>query len=285
MFIRIFILVLIMTNIHFSHMDAQDQALIFKSQLEVFELATQERKIIYSEEGHFEAPNWSPDGQYFIINSEGHLYKVSLGGQSKELIDTDFADRCNNDHGISPDGKLLVISHNDPTVPHPELQGYQTSRIYTLPISGGQPKVITPLTPSYWHGWSPDGKELAYVGFRDGEYDIYIIPANGGEETKLTNASGLQDGPDYSPDGKHIYYNSFQTGSMEIWRMRVDGSSPEQLTNDDYSNWFPHPSPDGKGFVFLSYLEDQGEAHPAMKEVELRYYNFATKEARLVISF
>ena len=98
------------------------------------------------------------------------------------------------------------------------------SLIYTLPITGGTPRQITPTGPSYWHGWSPDGKTLAFCGERDGEFDIYTIPAGGGPKTRLTTAPGLDDGPEYSPDGKFIYFNSVRTGTMQIWRMQADGS-------------------------------------------------------------
>ena len=73
----------------------------------------------------------------------------------------------------------------------------------------------------------------------------------GGEETRLTTAKGLDDGPEYSPDGKYIYFNSERTGHMQIWRMRPDGSEQEQqITDDEYNNWFPHLSPDGKWMVY-----------------------------------
>ncbi|MEN8575483.1 TolB family protein, partial [Klebsiella pneumoniae] len=83
------------------------------------------------------------------------LYRISASGGTPEVVDTGFAVRCNNDHGISPNGKQIVISDQS------REQGQ--SLIYTLPvggIAGGQPKRITPTGPSYWHGWSPDGKTL-----------------------------------------------------------------------------------------------------------------------------
>src|SRR5205823_14215633 len=80
------------------------------------------------------------------------------------------------------------------------------------------------------HGWSPDGRFLVYTGERSGEFDVYRIPVDGGEETRLTNTPGLDDGPEYSPDGKYIYFNSVRSGTMQLWRMRADGSAPEQLT-------------------------------------------------------
>src|SRR5207249_1385861 len=165
-----------------------------------------------------------------------------------EVIDTGFASRCNNDHGVSPDGTLLAISDQS--------QGQRKSLIYTLPITGGTPMLITPSGPSYWHGWSPDGKTLVYCGERNGEFDIYSIPAAGGKEMRLTTAKGLDDGPEYSPDGAYIYFNSERTGRMQIWRMKADGSEQEQVFADDLNNWFPHISPDGEWMVFLTYEAD-----------------------------
>jgi len=251
------------------------------SRLEVYSLETGEREIIREEEDHFEAPNWSKDGSYFIINQNGLLYKISMDGNLKEHIATGFAKDCNNDHGISPDGKSLVISNND------LVDGVTsgTSRIYVLPINGGEPRLVTQKMPSYWHGWSPDGKHLIYTALRNNDYDIYRISVKGGEETRLTNAPGLDDGPEYSPDGNYIYYNSFQSGSMELWRMKNDGSNKEQLTYDSYSNWFPHPSPDGNYLVFLSYLKDQQQNHPPLKKVALRLLNLKDNSIKTLCTF
>jgi Tol biopolymer transport system component/lysophospholipase L1-like esterase len=227
---------------------------------------------VYGEWRHFEAPNWSPDGRYFIVNSGGRLYRVSAdaGGGLVE-IPTGFATRLNNDHGISPDGRRLAISHSaEEHIPEVE-QAWMASSIYVLPIEGSPaPEKVTTRVPSFWHGWSPDGATLVYTARRDGAWDVYAIPVTGGEERRLTACPGLDDGPDYAPDGSFIYYNSFCSGSMEIWRMRPDGSEHEQLTDDAHSNWFPHPSPDGRWVVFITYLEDQGEAHPFGRQVKLR---------------
>lgn len=245
------------------------------STLEIFDIETNERSIVLKEDAHFEAPNWTADGSFFIINQGGSLFKVDLNGK-KEQIDTGFADRCNNDHGISADGKTLAFSHNL----EDGNEGWLTSCIFTVPIEGGTPVRVTKNTPSFWHGWSPDGKTLVYTARRNGVFNIYAIPTSGGEEKALTDSEVLDDGPEYSPDGKYIYYNSMASGKMEIWRMHPDGGSKEQLTDDGYSNWFAHPSPDGKTFVFISYLEDQGSAHPPMKDVALRLYNNESGEIK-----
>ena len=198
-----------------------------ESMLETVEIATKKRRLIYQARAHFEAPNWSRDGKYFLFNRGGRIYRLPVAGGEPELVDTGFATRCNNDHGISPDGTQLVISDQS--------QENRRSLIYILPIAGGTPRRVTQLAPSYWHGWSPDGKTLAYCAERNGEYDIYTIPVEGGDEKRLTTAAGLDDGPDYSHDGKYIYFNSERTGRMQIWRMKTDGSE-QQSGADDSAN-------------------------------------------------
>lgn len=257
---------------------AQSQQLI--STLEVFNIETNQRTTILQEEGHFEAANWSTDGKFFLVNQSGSIFKIFPNGK-KERFDTGFANRCNNDHGISPDGKTLAFSHN---LEGGE-DGWLTSTIYTIPMAGGAPTRVTENIPSFWHGWSPDGQTLVYTAKRGEHFNIYAIPAGGGQEIALTDSEGLDDGPSFAMDGVHLFYNSMQSGKMEIWRMHPDGSNKEQLTNDAYSNWFPHPSPDGKYFVFLSYLQDQGSAHPAMKEVILRLYTIEDGSIRILCGF
>ena len=244
------------------------------SKLEVFDIYKKSRDVIYESESHFEAPNWSSDGKYLIFNEKGYLYKINFNSSSPKLIDTDFATKCNNDHGISPLGDRLVISHAE--------KESNLSLIYTLPINGGKPTLITKKGPSYWHGWSPDGKFLAYCAKRNNNYDVYIIPTSGGKEIRLTDSPGLDDGPDYSPDGKYIYFNSVRSGKMKIWRMDTDGTNQQQVTFDEYNDWFPHPSPDGKWVVFLSYIDkvDPGD-HPPFKRVMLRI--FSTLDSKPVI--
>jgi Tol biopolymer transport system component len=230
------------------------------STLETVTIASKDRRAVYTTTNHIEAPNWTPDGASFLFNSKGRIYRIPANGGEPARIETGFAVRCNNDHGVSPDGATLVISDHTQE---------RHSLIYTLPIGGGTPRRITKFGPSYWHGWSPDGQTLVYCAERNGEFDIYTIPGTGGDETRLTTARGLDDGPDYSRDGRYIYFNSDRTGSMQIWRMRADGSQQESVTTDEFNNWFPHPSPDGKWLVFLSY-DKEVPGHPENKDVSLR---------------
>ncbi|MBW6536575.1 MAG: biopolymer transporter TolR [Mariniphaga sp.] len=235
------------------------------SRLEILNIETGNREVIYETETHIEAPNWSRNGKFLIYNSGGLLYNFNLKKRVPKVIDTGFATANNNDHGISFDGKTLAISSGTP------VDGRNVSIIYTVPVKGGTPKRVTEKGPSYWHGWSPDDKWHVYCAERNSNYDVYKIANEGGEEIRLTTAEGLDDGPEYSPDGKYIYFNSVRSGSMEIWRMKPDGSEQEQVTNDEFQNWFAHPSPDGKWLIMISYLpEVPAGSHPHNQRVMLR---------------
>lgn len=234
--------------------------------LEIIDIENGNRKIVKEFPYLIEAPNWTPDGKWLICNSKGKLFKVSVKNPDKSIeINTGFATACNNDHVLSFDGKQIAISH--------QTKEDGKSRIYTLPFKGGNPTLITPMAPSYLHGWSPDGKYLTYCAERIGNYDVYAIPAKGGVEIRLTDSDGLDDGPEYSPDGKSIWFNSVRTGLMQVWRMNADGSNQTQITfHNNLNSWFPHISPDGKLVVYISYYKDDVDpsAHPANKNVELR---------------
>lgn len=214
---------------------------------------------VYRSQKQFEAPNWSRDGKYLLLNSEGKLWKLAVAGGEPRTVETGAVRGINNDHGISPDGKWFAISAGE---------------IYVLPSSGGDPKQITNARPSYFHGWSPDGRTLAYCAQRNGNFDLYAIAVSGGEEKRLTAHAGYDDGPDYSRDGRWIYFNSDRSGSWDIWRIPAEGAGAddakaERITSDDYEDWFPHPSPDGKWIVFLSF-EKGTKGHPPNQNVLLR---------------
>jgi TolB protein len=236
----------------------------FGSRLEILDVENGAREVVYRSDTVFEAPNWTRDGRALIYNSCGRLYRFDLATRRPSLIDTGAVVHNNNDHVLSFDGSRLAISSHSGPQMH--------SMVYTLPLAGGEPHQVTPVGPSYLHGWSPDGRYLVFTGQRNGEFDIYRVPVDGGPEENLTRSKGLDDGPEYTPDGRFIYFNSVRSGSMQIWRMRPDGSQPEQLTDDAYNNWFPHVSPDGSQVVFVSYLVGEVEPndHPPAKRVYLR---------------
>ncbi|HEY0780604.1 MAG TPA: hypothetical protein VGD56_21790 [Gemmatirosa sp.] len=232
--------------------------------LELLDVATGDRSIIYRTADAIQAPNWTRDGRALIYNNGGRMYRFDLAARTPAVIETGGVTNNNNDHVLSFDGRMLGLSSGLAT-------DSNRSNVFTVPLGGGTPARVTARGPSYLHGWSPDGRFLVFTGERGGEFDIYRIPVGGGEEVRLTNTPGLDDGPEYSPDGKWIYFNSVRSGKMQVWRMRPDGTAPEQLTHDEYNNWFPHVSPDGRSVVFISFPPDipPGD-HPWYKHVYIR---------------
>ena len=229
------------------------------SNVELVDVETGARRIVHQADDSIQAPNWTPDGKRLLMNRNGRMYSFDLAGRTISDLDTGSMTRNNNDHALSFDGTMLGLSGGQPSV------------IYTVPVVGGTPKQITPAGPSYLHGWSPDGRFLAFTGQRNGDFDIYLVPSGGGPEQRLTTAAGLDDGPEFTPDGRWIYFNSARTGRMQVWRMRPDGSHQEQLTFDDFNNWFPHVSPDGRTIVFITYgPEVRADDHPWYKRVYIR---------------
>jgi Tol biopolymer transport system component len=268
-----------------------------ESTLEIIDVTSADRRVVYQTSDHIGAPNWSRDGTYLLFSGADRIWRMPLPGGKPQVINTGTAIHCGSNHGISPDGTLLAI--NDYS------QADYKSRIYVLPIAGGVPRLVTPNAPSYllpvtngtgaspmrrmvipyshsyWHGWSPDGRTIAYTAERNGKIDVYTIALAGGEESRLTSAPGVNDGPDYSPDGGHIYFSSERTGLMQIWRMKTDGSEQEQVTDDEYNNWVPHPSPDGRWIVFLSYAKDV-KGLPENQDAELRLMQTGSGEIQVL---
>lgn len=247
------------------------------SVLETVDVATGERTVRKRFDSLIEAPNWLPDGNTLLYNAGGSLWLFDLASGESRKVDTGSAARCNNDHVLSPDGRQVGLSSAGP-------EG--RSLVYVAPLSGGEPRLVTPVGPSYLHGWSPDGRTLAYCAERGGEFDIYTMPVEGGEETRLTNAPGLDDGPEYSPDGRYIWFNSVRSGLMQVWRMDAGGRNQTRMTWDEESNcWFPHLSPDGKQVVYIAYKKGDvapGD-HPPCKNVEIRLMDADGENTRTLV--
>ena len=232
--------------------------------------------VVATGQGRMEAPNWSRDGKTLIFNRDGRIWTISAEGGEATPLNVGAATRCTGSHGLSPDGKWLAISCSMPGKPE--------TRVYIVPSSGGEPRLLTENPSSYFHSWSPDGKTIAFTRPHAGGGNILSIPVEGGTETALTTGDGMSDDPDYSADGKWIYFNSDRAGgSMQIWRMRPDGAGAEQVTSDDYNNWTPHPSPDGKSIVIVSYEKDV-KGHPTDTDIALRIINVSDGKMRVLVN-
>jgi TolB protein len=240
-----------------------------RSKISVYDLGSKSVRVVYSAGKLWEAPTWSPDGKYLLANSGGAIYRFAFdakGDAQPEKLALDGTYECNNDKGLSSDGAHLAFSAS-----HAPAEG---SQVFVAAADGTKPQLVTPNIPSYFHSWSPDGRWLAFVGERGGNFDIYRVAVNGGKEERLTSSPAFDDGPDYSPDGKWIYINSDRSGGWDIWRFPAEGAGPgdakaERITGDAQEDWFPHPSPDGKWLLVLSFPRGT-KSHDFKTAVQLR---------------
>ena len=252
----------------------------YRSAIIIFDRATGASRVLYTADTIFEAPNWSHDGKYLLVNSGGNLMRLPVEGASPvpEKIDLGAGYRCNNDHGFTRDGRMLAFSATLPPG--------RASQVFQATSDGKDVRLMTPVaTASYFHGWSPDNKWLAFVGQRNGVFELYRVAAGGGPEERLTSHGGYDDGPDYSPDGKWIYFNSNRTNGWDIWRIPPEGAGEgdakaERITSDELEDWFPHVSPDGKWIVFLSFPKGTENHNGKMAGVQLRIIPTPGKNAK-----
>lgn len=250
------------------------------SRMEILDVQTGMREVLFESEHSVQAPNWTVDGEKLIYNSNGYLYNYEIATGQITYLNTGFATNNNNDHVITFDGEQIAISHH---VPFDNNQ----STIFIMPIEGNDnPRQVTRsgLGHAFLHGISPDNQTVIFTGWRNNKYDIYAADVNSMEETQLTDTPYLDDGSEYTPDGEYIFFNSNRTGAMQLWRMKADGSEETQITFDEnFNDWFPHISPDGEWILFMSYGTDvESGDHPFYKHVTLRLMPISGGEPTIV---
>lgn len=243
----------------------------------VIDTQTGDRRLVCSSDSVlFEAPNWTIDGKWLIVNGDGSLFRVAADGAeldetALELIDTAPATKLNNDHVLSFDGKTVYVSSDD-------------SNLYRVPMpgnGGGVTKVSSDRKGinHYLHGVSPDGSTLAWIGLEVRDHkvitNIFTSPTTGGPATQLTDDEFPDDGSEFSPDGQWLWFNSEREsstpGHAQLFRMRLSDRFVEQLTSDKRVNWFPHVSPDGRQVAWVSFPTGT-LGHPENTPVVLRIF-------------
>src|SRR6266566_1031221 len=111
------------------------------SDLEILDVPSGRRKVVYSVPDSLQAPNWTRDGKALIYNRNGRLFRFDLARNSPVAIDTGIAVNNNNDHVLSFDGKMIGISNHSK-------EDDNKSIVYVLPVEGGKPRRITARGPS-----------------------------------------------------------------------------------------------------------------------------------------
>ena len=146
--------------------------------------------------------------------------------------------------------------------------------IYAVPMAGGEPIRLTDARGYDAEGsYSPDGEWIAFASTRDAynreldereanllEVDtayfgeIYVMRADGSDQTRLTNVPGYDGGPFFFADGSRIVWRRFSEDGLvaDIWSMNPDGSDQRQLTDFGSMSWAPYQHPSGDYILFAS---------------------------------
>jgi len=232
-------------------------------------------------EGYF-----SPDGRSIIFQAVPHLpptifhhpkpdeegYQIFLGALEEDapirMVSTGKG-RCTCPY-FHPDGKsiLFASTHLSPSTDAVPPKGPAYSRtaryrwefpesmdIFTADLEG---KNLVRLTnaPGYdaEASYSPDGSQIVFTSFRDGDAEIYIMDSDGRNPRRITHAKGYDGGPFFSPDGKRIIYRSDRKGNdlLQIYINNTSGTAERALTQNEFVNWGPYWHPDNRHIIYAT---------------------------------
>jgi Tol biopolymer transport system component len=140
-------------------------------------------------------------------------------------------------------------------------------QIYTIsPLSNRLRQLTNAPGNSIFSDWTPDGDSIVFDsdrvsnGCNEGacNVEIFIMRADGNEQTRLTRNAAFDGDPSVSPDGKWIVFDSGRDGGdLDIFVMRINGTGVTQLTDNDAVDIDPTWSPDGKWIVFSSNRQEE----------------------------
>jgi Tol biopolymer transport system component/imidazolonepropionase-like amidohydrolase len=145
---------------------------------------------------------------------------------------------------LSPDGQTLAI----------DLLG----SLWTLPATGGTARRITDeYMDARQPVWAPDGRHLAFQGYRDGIWHIWVMNADGSDLKAVTSGPFDDREPSWSRDGSRIAFSSDRSGNYDIWQVELASAAVRQLTRNAANDYAPSSSPTGSTIAFVSDREDR----------------------------
>jgi hypothetical protein len=180
--------------------------------------------------------------------SGASVHRIDPNGTNDAVVVSGDGDRP----AWSPDGQQLAFT----SARHPGPQSYDVYRI--APDGTAPVPLATDATDDQDAAWSPGGGQIAFTSLRSGNYDVWVMNADGSTPVNLTaSSSSLDMAPTWSPDGTKIAFRSKRAGSFDIWVMDANGDNPVQLTNDHAFDADPDWSPDGS---LIAYTHVGGTA-------------------------
>jgi len=235
----------------------------YRTHFLIYDIEAKTAKTVFTIDGEWHAPNWTPDGKYVISDMGGDLYRITVSGAQAgkaEKINLTQKMNATNDHALSWDGRQIAITGITPPMPAKiRTPADIHNSLFIMNLDGRNAREVH---LGWLHGWSPDGNYVVYTQYNGDNFDLYRINTDGTGELLLTTNKALDDGPEYSADGKWIYFCSNRSGKFDGWRMPAGGAGPdeklaEKITlSNDTQDWFPHVSPDGKWLYTISYPMD-----------------------------
>jgi Tol biopolymer transport system component len=211
-----------------------------------------------------EAPAWSPNSQYIVFaaytgDGSGSIYVMNV--ESAKRLQSGIPRRINKS-GIdarkliwSPDSREIAFFYRRDVDSPEEIAVMNVEE--ALALSDGTHWIT--LGEGYDPAWSSAGQQIAFVSERDGNNEIYVMSADGSNQTRLTLTSSAT--PAWSPTGQQIAFVSERDGNNEIYVMNADGSYQVNLTHNIASDGFPAWSPDGKQIAFVSNRDGNQEIY------------------------
>ena len=203
-------------------------------------------------------PAWSPDGRFIAFRRGRHpaAYYIipALGGAERKLADADLAYLAGSGLAWSRDGKYLAAADGGAKA------AAGGTRIFYISVESGErreSKIELPgqyiLDPTF----SPDGKELAFIGgpgFLSN--DVYVASVNGGKARALTSLRSQMGRADWTPDGRELVFDSDHQGTSTLWRISRAGGEPQPLGIAADNANEPAIAPHGNRLVFSLYAVD-----------------------------
>lgn len=211
---------------------------------------------ILSDGGDDRDPAWSPDGSQLVFSGTRfggiNIVRMNADGTGQVPLTDTLDPIINTQPAWSPDGtKIAFVSNRAGT-------GSGRAEIWVMNADGTNPVRLTEniLLGSFFGAdtgpaWSPDGTRIAFSSTRNGlnNPEIYVMNANGSNQTRLTNNTFEDTDPFWVRGGGRITYTSRRFAQNGIWEINQDGSSDHQITNGFQGDW----SPDGHRLALTDF--------------------------------
>jgi TolB protein len=186
------------------------------------------------------------------------LWSAGCGGEAERTTPAGQAATANTTVATqpsTPESSPAALDDNVLLIPWDE-DGFGQYRLYLFGMDGSAPRRLIPETAEIdgsetQPAWSPDGRQVAFIGYRDGGVDLFVVNADGTDLRNLTNGPGHFVQPSWSPDGTRIAFVGSTNDGSTIYIINADGSDMRRLTRDDQHKSGPAWSPDGGRVAFV----------------------------------